>query len=44
MLPNWTMNSEDTFRQNLLMEQDKHQAILMTQHGPSAGQELRGGL
>ena len=30
MLPNWTMNSEDTFRQNLLMECRQHQAILMT--------------
>lgn len=41
MLPNWTMNSEDTFRQNLLMGCRQHQAIL-TSHstGPlrSAGQ------
>lgn len=36
MLPSWTMNSEDTFRQNLLMRCRRLQAILMTQHRPSA--------
>lgn len=30
MLPNWTMSSKDTFRQNLLMGCRHHQAILMT--------------
>lgn len=41
MLPNWTMNSMDTLRQNLLMGFRQHQAILTT-HGTgplrSAGQ------
>lgn len=37
-LPNWTTDSADTFRHNLLMGCRQHQAILMTQQRPSHGQ------